>query len=365
MTKKTKSQKPKKIAVVLLNLGGPDSKNAIRPFLMNFFMDKNILRMPVPFRCFLAAFIAWKRTKKEAGESYHELGDKSPLLENSQKQAKALQTVLNKAKGDKFKVFVSMRYWHPMAPQVVREVRDWGADKVVLLPLYPQFSTTTTWSSFETWKKAAFEAGYDVDTSLVCCYPFNDGFVQASADNILKLYQKAQKDGHQNPHVLFSAHGLPESVIKDGDPYQWQCEQTAEKIAETLKQELGVDDLDWSICYQSRVGLQKWIGPSFDEALERLAQEGKAVVVYPHAFTQEHVETLVELDIEYKEKAEELRLPGYYRADTVGTHSAYIESLAGIVNDHKGATKTGRVSSDRGSCLCPGEFTRCCMKSTG
>ena len=137
-----------KVAVVLFNLGGPDSKNAIKPFLMNFFMDKNIIRLSVPFRCFLASMIANRRSKREAGESYGELGDKSPLLENTEKQAKALEKVLKTdSRGTKFKTFVAMRYWHPMSAQVVRDVRDWGADRVVIVPLYPQFSTTTTWSS--------------------------------------------------------------------------------------------------------------------------------------------------------------------------------------------------------------------------
>ena len=191
-----------KVAVVLFNLGGPDSRNAIRPFLMNFFMDKNILRIPIPFRCFLAALIARKRTKREAGESYGELGDKSPLLENSQKQAKALEKALKDfvkndsretGSGKKYKSFIAMRYWHPMSPQVVREVRDWGADRVVIIPLYPQFSTTTTWSSLEVWNKAMYEAGMELPTSMVCCYHDNAGFVKASAENIRLKYEEAQR----------------------------------------------------------------------------------------------------------------------------------------------------------------------------
>lgn len=352
-TKKTaKKVLEKKTAVVLINLGGPDSKNAIKPFLRNFFMDKNIITLPVPFRCILACLISNKRSKREAGESYGELGDKSPLLENTQAQAKALQKSLGKG----FKTFVCMRYWHPMSPQVVREVRDWGADQIVFLPLYPQFSTTTTWSSKQVWDKAMFEAGYECPTSTICCYPFNEGFIKASVENIKKKVTEAKKEGHENPRILFSAHGLPEKTIKNGDPYQWQCEQSAEKIAAGL----GLTKDDWAICYQSKVGPMKWIGPSLDEELERAAQDKKPVVIYPHAFTQEHVETLVELDIEYKEEAEHMGLQGYYRAETVGTHPAYIEGLTNLVHAHvdkKGVYAEGFKSP------CPVEFGRCCMRT--
>ena len=164
-----------KVAVVLFNLGGPDSKNAIQPFLMNFFMDKNIIRVPIPFRCFIAAMIAKRRSKREAGESYGELGDKSPLLENTTAQAKALEKALKSdSRGTKenvaFKTFVCMRYWHPMADEVVRHVKNWSPDEVVLLPLYPQFSTTTTRSSFQEWDKACEKEKYDVPTTHICCY---------------------------------------------------------------------------------------------------------------------------------------------------------------------------------------------------
>ena len=306
----------KKTAVVLFNLGGPDSKESIKPFLFNFFMDKNIVRLPLPFRYLLAKKISVNRSKNEANDSYGLLGYKSPLLENSQAQADALEKTLEK----NFKVFVSMRYWHPMANEVAQEVKNYGPDKIILLPLYPQFSTTTTRSSFQTWKAAARRAGLDVPTVELCCYPLNEGFVKASAENINTVYQIAQNEGHKNIRILFSAHGLPEKIVRDGDPYQWQCEQAAEKIVEELKfvisnpaqrgeksQIIKGDSsasprndnkgIDWQICYQSRVGRLKWIGPSLDEALEKAAQDKKAVIVYPHAFTQEHVETLVELDI--------------------------------------------------------------------
>lgn len=352
----------KKIAVVLFNLGGPDSKNSIKPFLMNFFMDRNIINLPVPFRCLLAWRISSKRSQREASDSYKELGNKSPLLENSREQAKALEAVLNQSSNNtEFKVFVCMRYWHPMSAQVVREVRDFGADHVVLLPLYPQFSTTTTWSSLQSWNRAAAVANYEVKTSVVCCYPFNDGFIEASAQNILIQCKKADADGFKNPRILFSAHGLPEKVVKGGDPYQWQCEKTAEKILKRLAVLLGNDEaqIDWQSCYQSRVGPLKWIGPSTEEALEKAAKEGRPVIIYPHAFTQEHVETLVELDIEYRHKADEMGLKGYYRASTVSTEKPFIDGLAGLVSRHIDLPK---IMAEGESCLCPDQFGRCCMR---
>jgi ferrochelatase len=344
-----------KTAIVLLNLGGPDSKNAVRPFLMNFFMDKNIIRAPIPLRCLIAWSIAKKRSKDEAKASYDEIGGFSPLLPNTNKQAEALQTEMSaRDKSNEYKVFVCMRYWHPMSDQVVREVKDWGADEIVLLPLYPQYSTTTTRSSIQVWQKACHFADYECPTRLICCYPWEDGYIKASAENISKVYKEAEAKG-QKPRVLFSAHGLPESVIKEGDPYQWQCEQTAEKIVE----ELGIKDLDWQVCYQSRVGPKKWIGPSTEEAIEKAVEDKVPVLIYPHAFTQEHVETLVELDIEYKEVAEKHNILGYYRAETVGTHPLYIKGLADMVlksKDHK------QIAPDTGENLCPSGSDQCCMR---
>jgi protoporphyrin/coproporphyrin ferrochelatase len=345
-----------KTAVILFNLGGPDSKASIRPFLFNFFMDPNIVRLPNPFRWFLAKYISITRSKREAGKSYHALGNVSPILENSRAQAEALEKLL----GSDFKVFISMRYWHPMALDVIPQINKYRPERLVLLPLYPQFSTTTVRSSFQDfWASVQQQDGWlhaewddDVKVSGVCCYPINDGFIKASVENISAVLAQAKRDGHEDPRVLFSAHGLPESVIRDGDPYQWQCEEGAGKIANIL----GIED--WAICYQSRVGAQKWIGPSTEEELRRASKDGKAVVIYPHAFTQEHVETLVEIEIEYRELAHALGIKGFYRAPTVSTHPAFIEGLAGIVKDH--ANKIG-MHADGEQRVCPVEFKRCCM----
>jgi ferrochelatase len=347
-----------KIAVVMFNLGGPDSKEAIRPFLMNFFTDKNIINLPYPLRYLIASRIAASRTKKEAGESYAELGNKSPLLENSQKQANALENHLNKDnENQEYKCFVCMRYWHPMSAQVVREVKDWGADRIVIMPLYPQFSTTTTWSSLGQWNKECKIANFHVPTSMICCYPEQMGYVSASAKNIKAVYKKAEKETELKPRVLFSAHGLPESIVKKGDPYQWQCEQSAKSIADKLN----IESLDWQICYQSRVGPKKWIGPSTEEAIDKAISDDVPVVIYPHAFTQEHVETLVEIEIEYREIAEEKGIKGFYRAPTVNEDIDFIDGLAHMVRNF---SVYDGIASNKAKRICPSEFGRCCMART-
>jgi len=351
----------------MMNLGGPDSKESIKPFLFNFFMDKNIIRAPIFVRFLVAKLIAYRRSKREAGDSYGFLGDKSPLFENSTKQAKALEAFLNLEECGEFKTFICMRYWNPMADEVAAQVRQWGPDEVILLPLYPQFSTTTTRSSFEEWDKAAKLHGLTQPRTEICCYPWEEGFIEASTENIKKVYNQAlvhsqEKSGQKDikpPRLLLSAHGLPEKIVKDGDPYQWQCEQSAKKIAEKTAELLKVDKLDWQICYQSRVGPMKWIGPSTEDALQRAANDGVPVVILPHAFTQEHVETLVEIEIEYREEAEKMGLHDFYRVPTVGESAAFIEGLADLVIKNMGKEKT---LSHTGEPLCPSGFTDCCMR---
>jgi protoporphyrin/coproporphyrin ferrochelatase len=342
-------------AVVLFNLGGPDSKEAIEPFLFNFFTDANIIRLPWIFRRPLAKFISKKRANREAGASYAALGYKSPLLENTRAQAAALEERL----GNGFRVFVCMRYWHPMAKEVIAELEHYKPEKLILLTLYPQFSTTTVKSSIENfWTSVQESDGWlhrqwdDVKPAVICCYPFSEGFIQGSAEAIKASYAEAVKDGHPNPRLLFSAHGLPESVIRDGDPYQWQCEETAKRIAGAL----GIEGLDWAICYQSRVGPMKWIGPSIEQELRRAASDGKVVIVYPHAFTQEHVETLVELDIEYRHLADEIGVPAYYRVQTVSTHPLFVGGLAKLVLER---VDNQDVCAEGGNRLCPKGFKSC------
>lgn len=311
-----------RLAVVLLNLGGPSGKAAIRPFLFNFFMDKRIIPLPRLLRYFIAGWIAWSRSRGAALEAYGHLGFVSPLLQNTQAQARALEQVLREDLPDA-RVFVAMRHWHPLAAETAQEVGLFRPDKIVLLPLYPQFSHTTTGSALEDWRQEAEKAGLTAPTKEVLAYPAHDGFVEASCDRILKALENTPK----RIRLLFSAHGLPERNIRQGDPYQQQCEQTAAAIVKRLNIPL----LDWQICYQSRVGRLSWIGPSTGEALEKAADDHVSVIVYPLAFVSEHVETLVEIEIEYRDRARRLGILYFGRAETVGTHPAFIKGLRDLV----------------------------------
>jgi ferrochelatase len=313
---------PQKLAVILFNLGGPSEEAAIRPFLFNFFMDKNIINLPQPLRFFIALWISWSRSRGAAKKAYQPLGGKSPLLENTKAQAAALEKTLQEIHSTA-RVFVSMRYWHPLAEETTKEVAAFAPDKIILLPLYPQYSTTTTRSSLENWKCAAENIKLAVPMTTISCYPEDPGFISAAA----ALIGEALKEAPVKPRLLFSAHGLPEKIISAGDPYQRQCEQTAAAIVKKL----AINGLDWQLCYQSRIGPLKWIGPSIQEALEKAAADKTGVVVYPLAFVSEHVETLVELDIEYKEQAKQLGIPYFKRVATVGTHPDFITGLRDLV----------------------------------
>jgi ferrochelatase len=311
-----------KTAVVFFNLGGPDRLEAVRPFLFNLFFDRAIIDLPAIPRWLLAWRISSKRAPI-ARAIYLKLGGKSPLVEQTNAQALALEGRL----GNDHKVFIAMRYWHPMTAKAVREVREWGADRVVLLPLYPHYSLASTGSSLTLWRKEAKAQGLDVPTHSICCYPDHPKWIEAVAELVEKRHDKLVLEGH-SPRILFSAHGLPQTLIDRGDPYQAQVEATVAAVAAKI----GLEPGTWRICYQSRVGKQVWIGPSIDEELAHAAQNGKAVVVVPISFVSEHSETLVELDMEYRHVAEELGIPAYERVPTVGCHDDFIDGLAEMVS---------------------------------
>lgn len=313
--------KNKKTAIVLFNLGGPDSLDAVQPFLFNLFNDPAIIGVPRLIRYFLARYISKKRAPI-AQDIYREIGDKSPIFDNTKAQADALLAVLE-THGD-VKTFICMRYWHPMSDEVVQEVKDYHPDQIILLPLYPQFSTTTSGSSFTDWQHAALSAGLKVPTSTICCYPTEPGFVKSQAEMIWQRYKEAEKFG--KPRILFSAHGLPEKIIHAGDPYQKEVEASTQAVVK----ELSVDNLDYVNCYQSRVGPLKWIGPSTEDEIARAGADGAPVVLVPIAFVSEHSETLVELDIEYKHLANKKGVTTYLRVPTVSAHPDFIQGLANL-----------------------------------
>lgn len=337
-----------RLGIVLFNLGGPDGPDAVRPFLTNLFSDPAIIALPGVLRWPLARLIAGRRAPV-AREIYAKIGGASPILPETQAQAAALDMALDR-RGIAARSFIAMRYWKPFAPEAAEAVKEWGADRLVLLPLYPQFSTTTTGSSLLDWERAAKAAGLDAAVARVCCYPWDKGFIAAEA-RLVREALAARKSGMAY-RVLFSAHGLPKRVVEGGDPYQWQVEQTVAGIVAAL----GEPDLDYSICYQSRVGPLEWIGPATDDEIRRAGTEGKGVIVVPVAFVSEHSETLVELDIEYRHLAETAAVPDYVRVATVGVAEDFIEGLADLV---EAAVKNDKPVSCGPGRICPANLGRC------
>lgn len=310
-----------KLAVVLFNLGGPDSPDAIEPFLTNLFSDPAVLTMPGFIRKPLARFIAKKRAPI-AREIYAKIGGSSPILPQTLAQADALERAISQ---HQTRCFIAMRCWKPFTHEAAAAVAAFQPDHIVLLPLYPQFSTTTTGSSLAEWKRVAALAGITAPTSTICCYPELDGFVTAVAGAVRDTMAGARPDLAYR--LLLSAHGLPKRVIARGDPYQDQVERTAAAIVAKLGW------ADYAICYQSRVGPVEWIGPATDDEIRRAGAEGKGVVIAPIAFVSEHSETLVELDIEYAHLAHQAGVPDYRRVPAVSVRPDFINSLAELVLD--------------------------------
>ncbi len=337
-----------KIGVVLFNLGGPNSLETVEPFLRNLFSDPAIIPLPSVFRKPLARLIA-RRRAPVARDIYAKLGGGSPILAETQAQARALEAVLV-ARGHETRAVIAMRAWEPFSAESVAELNAWKPERVVLLPLYPQFSTTTTQSSLDDWKRSAIRCGLTAPQSRICCYPWETGFIDAQTALVSDVF--GRKRAGVDYRLLLSAHGLPKRVIAKGDPYRWQVEKTAAAVVDRL----GIADLDWKVCYQSRVGPLEWIGPATDAEIRRAGSEGKGVIVAPIAFVSEHSETLVELDMEYGKLARESGVVDYLRVPTVSTRPEFIATLADLV-ERAIASKSAVTCGD--GRVCPHEFSRC------
>jgi len=334
-----------KTAIILFNLGGPDGPDAVKPFLFNLFNDPAIIQLPQPLRWLVAKLISGRRAPT-ADKIYQQMGGRSPILPNTEAQAAALEAAL----GPGFKCFIAMRYWHPRADIQAAAVEAWRPDRILLLPLYPQYSTTTTGSSVAEWQRAAAKVGLSAPITTLCCYPANHGFAAAVAG---RVRDGLVQFGSVKPRVLFSAHGLPKKIVDAGDPYQIQVEQS---VAAVLSQ-LALPDLDWVICYQSRVGPLEWIGPSTEAEVIRAGADAKPLLVVPIAFVSEHSETLVELDIEYRELAQHKGVPSYVRVPTVDADPAFI---AGLADEARRALASGEtVCSGAGGRICAPDRIGC------
>jgi ferrochelatase len=337
-----------KKAIILFSLGGPNKLENVEPFLFNLFYDPAILNLPKIIRYPMAKLIS-KRRAPLTKRIYKEMGGSSPILKLTNGQAVELENSLNSNQKDIFyRTFIVMRYWDPRASQIVKEVKKFNPEEVILLPLYPQYSATTSGSSINEWNEICKIENYNVKTSTICCYPTDDNFIDAHINEINKKVNNIN-----NFKLIFSAHGLPEKNIKNGDPYQWQVEQTVDKIVKKMN----VENLDYILSYQSKVGPLKWIGPSTENIIIENSKFGKHIVLVPIAFVSEHSETLVELDIEYKNLAEQHGCKNYTRVPALGVNENFIKSLLKLIlNKEVYKFKEGLYPPE---IQCPSKFKKC------
>ena len=305
----------RKTGVVLLSMGGPDSLEAVQPFLYNLFSDPEILRVPLPIRKPLAWLISVVRAKKTR-HYYEHMGGKSPQREQAEDLAGKLQEKL----GDAFKVVVAMRYWHPFTEEALEKLFQEDIGRIVLLPLYPQFSRTTTGSSFSEFERVYMRGDYPrVPVLRVMSYHNHPLYIRAMVENIKRTVP-------EDHFLLFTAHSLPEYVVKEGDPYKDQTEETVRLIMEHFP------GRPYALGYQSRVGPVKWIGPFLEEVLRDIVQRGvRKVALIPVSFVNEHSETLYELDVQMRKFAEELGIEEFVRVPTLRSDPAFVEALKTIV----------------------------------
>jgi ferrochelatase len=301
-------------------LGGPDSIEAIEPFLYNLFCDPDIIDFPFAriARQPLAKLISTRRAKHVA-HHYAEIGGKSPILEFTNRQARALEAEL---RGDfDARVAVAMRYWHPFTEEAIEDIERFGADEIVLLPLYPQYSKTTTGSSLNEWRRQWHGSEPAVIEEFHQDPAYLDAVIAKTNDALADFADPADVD------FIFSAHSVPVAVIERGDPYQRQIERTTELVWERG---------GWGgrrhLCYQSKVGASKWLRPSMHETIARLGAEGRRnALVVPISFVSDHVETLHEIDIEHREQARALGIANYRMAAGLNDSPAFIRALSGLV----------------------------------
>lgn len=313
-----------KTAIVLLNLGGPDSLEAVQPFLENLFNDPDIFKLP--FQKTLAKIISKNRAPKVM-EEYKLIGGKSPLGEWTEIQRKGLEALLRKNNVDA-DVLVAMRYWHPLTQEVVKKVKEKGYEKILLLPLYPQFSISTTGSSFNEWNRI-----YDGDKKkliYVQSYHNNKKYALAINQRIDETLKKFPQDLLKSVQLVFSAHGTPVSYLKKGDPYLEQIKSSVEEVMKIRNY-----DLEHHLCFQSKVGPMKWLEPATDVMIEKLAKEGKMnLLIIPISFVSDHIETSCELDIEYRHVAEKAGIKNYLVMTGLNESELFIEALCEVTINH-------------------------------
>ena len=326
-----------RVGIVLLNLGGPERIQDVGPFLYNLFADPEIIRLPIPaLQKPLAWLISTLRSNKSQ-EAYRSIGGGSPLRRITDQQARELQSLLRQRDVDAT-TYVAMRYWHPFTESAVADMKADGIEQVVVLPLYPHFSISTSGSSFRELQRLrqGDERFAQLPLRAIRSWHDHPGYLKAMAQLI-----EREIDACVDPstaHVFFSAHGVPKSYVEEaGDPYQKEIESCAELIMKTLGREN-----PWTLAYQSRVGPVEWLQPYTEEALEELGEKGvKELVVVPISFVSEHIETLEEIDIEYREIATEAGVSNFRRVPALDTDPTFIASLADLVETSLAGPEVG------------------------
>jgi ferrochelatase len=320
--------KSKKRAVVLFQLGGPDSLEAVEPFLYNLFCDPDIIDIPGAFlfRKTLAKMISSRRAPK-IRQLYKSIGGGSPILAQSELQARRLRESLARH-GVAADVHVAMRYWHPTTKEVVERLERDNVDEVVLLPLYPHFSKATTGSSIHEWKKNVRELSANrFSTKLVESYCDHPLYIAALVENLGRALRRVPPDERKSVHLIFSAHGTPMKLVKDGDPYSTQIRKTYELVMQK-----GNFALPHHLCYQSKVGPQKWLEPTLKQTIEALAHDKVThVVVVPIAFVTDHLETLSEINLEAREEAEHLGIRYFDMMPALIANEKFVACLTDLV----------------------------------
>ena len=316
-----------KIAVILLNLGAPESLKDIKPFLHNLFSDPDIIDLPMGK--ILRPILAWNITRKRLPESthiYEKVGGGSPLRKHSQKQAEALESKLSE--WGVFKVYIAMRYWHPFTEIAVEELIAEGIKKVILLPLYPQYSITSTGSSLHEFERVIEKRkDTEVDFKLIHDYHNFPPYIDALTEKIREGINKFNGVGENDLHLLFSAHGVPLSVIEKGDPYEKQVRATVSLVASKLG-----NIFPHSISFQSRVTKAEWLGPATDKIIPELGKNGvKNLLVIPVAFVNDHSETLFELGIFNRDLATKAGIKKYEIMPALNDSPKFISALKELV----------------------------------
>jgi protoporphyrin/coproporphyrin ferrochelatase len=320
-------ENPKTIGVVFLNLGGPDSLHAVRPFLYNLFSDRQIIRLGPSFLQKPLAWLISSLRSKKTGNLYRMIGGKSPILEITNAQARALEEILNQELGTRnseliFRVFVAMRYWHPFTEDVIPEIYNAGIRKLIALSLFPHYSVATSGSSFSKFREVV--SHYPIEFFPVSEWYNHPLYIEALIDTIQKGIQSFNTESPQDVHVLFSAHSLPQKFIDQGDPYVRHIMRTIEEITKRIP-------IQWHLSYQSKSGPVQWLEPSTDEKLNELAGKSvKNILVVPISFVSDHIETLYEIDILYTNLATELGMT-LHRTASLNTHPQFIKALYDII----------------------------------